>query len=76
MSNQSWAEQKIQSGKGDNVTTLQAVIFGMMLSWTPSMVLLAYCLWKEKIGIEEMTPRRDLTQNSDLQIKDNLRSLS
>jgi hypothetical protein len=48
----------------------------MMLSWTPSMVLLAYCLWKEKIGIEEMTPRRDLTQNSDLQIKDNLRSLS
>jgi hypothetical protein len=39
-------------------------------------VLLAYCLWKERIGIEEITPRRDLTPNADLQIEENLRSLS
>jgi hypothetical protein len=54
------------------VTTVQAVIFGMMLSWTPSMVLLAYCLWKERIGLDEPMPRRDVTQKSDLQIKDHL----
>jgi hypothetical protein len=35
---------------GDPMTTLQAVVFGMMLSWTPSMALLAWCLWKERIG--------------------------
>jgi hypothetical protein len=28
------------------VSTLQAVILGMMLSWTPSLLLMAYLLWR------------------------------
>ena len=35
-------------------TTLQAVMFGMMLSWTPSVVLLAWFLWKDGIGIDDI----------------------
>jgi hypothetical protein len=35
------------------MSTLQAVIFGMMLSWTPSIVLLAFLLWRERIGLPE-----------------------
>jgi hypothetical protein len=31
------------------MSTLQAVIFGMMLSWTTSIVLLAFLLWRERI---------------------------
>jgi hypothetical protein len=27
------------------VTTIEAVIFGMMLSWTPCVLLMAYLLW-------------------------------
>ena len=34
------------------MTTVQAILFGMMLSWTPSVVLLAWILWKEDIGID------------------------
>ena len=32
---------------GRSVNTIQAVIFGMMLSWTPSVVLLAILLWND-----------------------------
>jgi hypothetical protein len=28
------------------MTTLQAVFLGMMLSWTPSVLLMAYLLWR------------------------------
>jgi hypothetical protein len=28
------------------VTTIQVVIFGIMLSWTPSLLLMAYFLWR------------------------------
>jgi hypothetical protein len=35
------------------MTTLQAVFLGMMLAWTPSVVLLAFLLWRERIGLEE-----------------------
>jgi hypothetical protein len=28
------------------VTMIEAVIFGMMLSWTPSALLMAYLLWR------------------------------
>ena len=28
------------------MTTVEAVIFGMMLSWTPSLLLMAYLLWR------------------------------
>jgi hypothetical protein len=35
------------------MTTLQAVFLGMMLAWTPGVVLLAFLLWREGIGLEE-----------------------
>ena len=35
------------------MTTLQAVFLGMMLSWTPSVVLLAFLLWRDGIGLKE-----------------------
>jgi hypothetical protein len=28
------------------VTTIEAVILGMMLSWTPSVLLMAYLFWR------------------------------
>jgi hypothetical protein len=28
------------------MSTLQAMILGMMLSWTPSLLLMAYLLWR------------------------------
>ena len=28
------------------MSTLQAVILGMMLSWTPSLLFMAYLLWR------------------------------
>jgi hypothetical protein len=36
------------------VTTIQAVILGMMLALTPSLVLLAFLLWREEIGLREV----------------------
>jgi hypothetical protein len=35
------------------VTTIQAVGFGIMLALTPSIVVLAFLLWREGIGIAE-----------------------
>jgi hypothetical protein len=35
------------------VTTLQAILLGMMLSWTPSLALLAFLLWQDGIGLDE-----------------------
>jgi len=37
---------------GALMSTWQAILLGMMLSWTPSLVLLAWLLWKEPIGID------------------------
>jgi hypothetical protein len=34
------------------MTTLQAVFFGMMLSWTPSVLLMAYLLWQAPLEPE------------------------
>jgi hypothetical protein len=31
----------------------QAILFGMMLYWTPSVVLLAWLIWKERIGVKD-----------------------
>ena len=31
----------------DTVTALQAIVLGMMLGWTPGMVLFAYFLWRD-----------------------------
>jgi hypothetical protein len=35
------------------MTTLQAILLGMMLSWTPGMALLAFLLWQDGIGVGE-----------------------
>ena len=32
----------------------QAIRFGMMLYWTPSVVLLAWLIWKERIGVKDV----------------------
>jgi len=37
-----------------SMTTVQAVLFGMMLSWTPSVLLLACLLSKEFTGIDDI----------------------
>jgi hypothetical protein len=34
------------------VTTFQAIILGVMLSWTPSVVLLTFLLWYERVGVD------------------------
>jgi hypothetical protein len=33
------------------MTTIQAVFLGVMLAWTPSLVLLAFLLWREGMGL-------------------------
>ena len=35
------------------VTTIQAIAFGMMLAWTPSLVLVAFLFWAKGVGLEE-----------------------
>jgi hypothetical protein len=40
------------SGGGEPLTTVQAILFGMMLSWTPSAALLVWFFWKERIGLD------------------------
>lgn len=36
---------------GTPMTTIQAVVFGVMLALTPSMLVLAFLLWREGIGL-------------------------
>jgi hypothetical protein len=35
------------------MTTIQAVFFGVMLALTPSMLVLAFLLWREGIGLAD-----------------------
>ncbi|HTG05154.1 MAG TPA: hypothetical protein VK635_13990 [Bradyrhizobium sp.] len=39
------------NGWGAPMTTIQAVVFGVMLASTPSLVLLAFLLWREGGGL-------------------------
>jgi hypothetical protein len=39
-----------QRRHGTLMSTWQAILCGMMLSWTPSVVFLAWVVWKERIG--------------------------
>ena len=39
-------------GSESFMTTLQAVFLGMMLSWTPSVLLMAYLLWRAPLEPE------------------------
>jgi len=36
------------------MTTLQAILLGMMISWTPGLALLAFLLWQDGIGLDEV----------------------
>jgi hypothetical protein len=47
---------------GAPMTTIQAVFLGIMLAMTPSIVVLAFLLWREGIGIaeDEAARSRDL----------------
>jgi hypothetical protein len=40
-------------GTEESMTTLQAVAFGAMLTWTPSLIILAASLWDVR-ELEEM----------------------
>ena len=41
---------------GTLMTTIQAVFLGIMLALTPSMLVLAFLLWRERIGIDSDRP--------------------
>ena len=35
------------------MTTVEAFFFGVMVAWTPSIILLAFFLWREGVGLRE-----------------------
>ena len=35
------------------MSTIHAIVFGMTLSWTPSVLLMAWLFWRERIGIDD-----------------------
>ena len=35
------------------MTAAQALIYGIILSWVPSIVLLAWLLWQERVHLNE-----------------------
>lgn len=39
---------------GAQMTTIQAIFFGLMLALTPSLVVLAFLIWREDIGLREV----------------------
>jgi hypothetical protein len=41
---------------GPPMTTIQAVFLGVMLALTPSMLVLAFLLWREGIGLADDRP--------------------
>jgi hypothetical protein len=36
------------------MTTIQAVVLGIMLAWTPSLVLVAVLFWRDEIGVQQV----------------------
>jgi hypothetical protein len=42
------------------MTTIQAVFFGMMLALTPSLVLFAFLLWREGIGVRAIDAKLEV----------------
>jgi hypothetical protein len=48
--------------RGAPMTTIHAVFFGIMLALTPSIIVLAFLLWREGIGIA----RDDEARSRDL----------
>jgi hypothetical protein len=57
--NSAKSEVRIVFGEENSVTTLQAVILGMLLSWTPCVVLMAYLLWRAPPELDEISCKRD-----------------
>ena len=53
------------------MTTIQAVVFGIMLALTPSIVVLAFLLWREGIGIAEDEEARSRDLYSSQAHRDN-----
>jgi hypothetical protein len=49
-------EQSIRSVErvGAPMTTIQAVFLGMMLTWTPSLVLVAFLFWRDEIVVQKV----------------------
>jgi hypothetical protein len=41
------------------MTTIQAFFFGVMVAWTPSVVLLAFFLWRDGIGVRNTSEYGD-----------------
>jgi hypothetical protein len=58
------------------MTTIQAVVFGIMLALTPSIVVLAFLLWREGIGIAEDEDVRSRDLYSSQVHRDNQQPLS
>ena len=46
-----WCAAKECQRVGTLMTTIQAVMLGVMLALTPSLVLLAFLVWREGIGV-------------------------
>ncbi len=64
------------NARGAPVTTIQAVVFGIMLTLTPSIVVLAFLLWREGIGIAEDEEARSRDLYSSQAHRDNQQPLS
>jgi Protein of unknown function (DUF2852) len=47
--------------RGEPMTTIQAIVFGMMLVWTPTLVLVAYLFWAKRIGVDDDQEWRERT---------------
>jgi hypothetical protein len=47
------------------MSTMQAILLGMMLSWTPSVALLAWLLCREGVALdrEQVADQGDLTES-------------
>ncbi len=58
------------------MTTIQAIVFGIMLALTPSIVVLAFLLWREGIGIAEDEEARSRDLYSSQVHRDNQQPLS
>jgi Zn-dependent membrane protease YugP len=43
-----------QVTNGALMSTWQAILCGMLLSWTPSLFFLAWVVWKERMVVEDI----------------------
>jgi hypothetical protein len=43
-----WTVRFADSKARESMTTIQAIFFGLMLAWTPCLILFAFLLWREE----------------------------